>query len=114
MGPWAETSWDLLPRVNGASVLFDSSGRKFMAGAELCWSRKIRGSLQSPMGSRRAIQLHMSSSTSGGQEGRGCQAVISPDTVPSPFALESIFAKMCTHAYWGGSCVQSGVRNKTR
>ena len=42
MGPWAEKNRDLLGHVNWALLLFDTSGKKLMAGAELCWSKNIR------------------------------------------------------------------------
>jgi len=42
MGPWAENSWDLLGRVNWVLPFFETSRRKLKAGAELCWSKKIK------------------------------------------------------------------------
>ena len=41
MGPWAENSWDTSGLVIWALLLFDMSRRKLMAGAELCWNKKI-------------------------------------------------------------------------
>ena len=71
MGPWTENSWGLLGQVNWALLLFDTSRKKLIAGAELCWSTKIKGPLQSLLGSRRSPQLHMCSKTPRGQKERG-------------------------------------------
>ena len=51
MGPWAENRKEverplgLFGRVNWALFLFDTSRKKLMAGAELCWSRKMTTSI---------------------------------------------------------------------
>ena len=79
---------------------------------ELCWSRKIRWPLWSLLGSRRSPQLHMHSKTPRGQKGRGHKAIISPDTIPHTLLWNPSLPKDA-HAYLGGSCVQSGVTNKT-
>ena len=53
--------------------------------------------IQSLLGSNRSPQLHMQGKTPGGQEGREHQAIISPDTIPASFVLESIFVKRYAH-----------------
>ena len=42
MGFWAENSWDASGQVNWALLPSDTSRRKLIAGAELCWTEKIR------------------------------------------------------------------------
>ena len=55
----------------------------------------------------------MHSKTPRGQKGRGHQAIISLDAVPESILWNPSLPKD-VHVYQGGSCVQSGVRDKTR
>ena len=113
MGSRAENSWDLLGWVNWAFLLFATSRRKLIAGAELCWSRKIRDHINHSWGQGDLPQLHVCSKTPRGQKVWERQAIISPDAVPEPFTLESIFVKRCACILGRVLCPVS-VRNKTR
>ena len=51
--------------------LLDTSRKKLIIGAELCWDKKIRWPHQSLLGSVRSPQSHMHSKTPRGQKGKG-------------------------------------------
>ena len=108
MGPWAEqlefVKWSKIEALFSA----DAPRTKLMAGAELCWSKEIRGLL---MRSEKTPQLHTQlRKPPQGSKTRACHPIISVVKPPTGLCAGINLGKKAAHIYWVGCAVWVGPR----
>ena len=111
MGPWAEqlefVKWSKIEALFSPGA----SRTKLMAGAELCWSKEIRGLL---MRSEKTPQLHMHRKPPQGSKTRTCHPIISVVKPPTGLCAGIHLGKKAAYTYWaaGGGRWKGGSQNR--
>ena len=113
-GGWALglSSWNLSSWVNWGLSPPDTSRKKLMAGAELCWSKEINDHIYHSWGQGDLPNCTCTERLLRGQKGRGCYPIIGAVNLPETPTVESILAKKCAHMVRALGQVRCGKQSK--